>query len=100
MKLEHSGMPSPKRDGFGTHECELEIRALRWCCGAKVPRNVGAVLRNEDAVLVLVGGPGVGFGHPVAGADEGGFCVDVLCQTPKPSDEWVKIESMGVKWVG
>lgn len=66
------------RSGFGTHEYELEIRALSRCRGAKVPRNVGAVLRDGDAVLVLVGGSGVGFGHPGAGACEGCFGVDIL----------------------
>jgi hypothetical protein len=39
------------------------------------------VLGHRDGVLVaegLLGAAGVGFGHPVGGAHEGGFSVDVV----------------------
>lgn len=62
------------------HEGALELGALSGCCRAEVARDVGAMLGDGDGVLVVVGGSvaGVGFGHPVRGADESCLGIDVV----------------------
>jgi hypothetical protein len=73
-----------------THERELEIRPLGWCPGPKIAGDVGAVLRDRYAVLVLVGRAGVCLCHPVAGADKGRLRVDVL--GPRLLDRRIKLK--------
>ncbi len=63
------------------HEGALEIGALVRFRGPEVARYVGAVLGTNDGVLVFpcfAAVIGEGFGDPVAGADEGGFGIDVV----------------------
>lgn len=60
------------------HEGLHELGTLGGCCGAKVARDIGAVLSGWDRVLVSVRGlvASVGLGHPVRGADKGCLGVD------------------------
>lgn len=63
------------------HEGAVEIGGLVRGGGAEVGGYVRAVLGADDGILILVCDAivvGEGFGHPVGGADEGCFCVEVL----------------------
>lgn len=62
------------------HEGALELGSLGGCCGAEVASDIGTVLSGRNGVLVFEGGlvAGVGFSHPVRGADEGCLGVNVV----------------------